>query len=325
MRGRNLNPERRENDTYEHTTIFDDQFIAELTPRKRNDRRRQRQHRNQPKIRTPKPQPEQNTHLRGRVTLGSRPLTQPIPLVIPQQEPFNPLASTTVPLGYDTLRTSLSWEAPRENSGSDFPGPAPPVSNYNAYHQQQHYQQDHYEVQHARPHPSQMIPSGIGANPWYTEPLAPTILSNALPVTSPDNLGQQDHTTPGHQLQPAVSLNPPRLDFLVTGPTRRSEPCHVTLDLQLSISVISAELAKRLECELILGNPSWTNWTVQTPIGLLNPKKWVMDISIESQWRRLRIPMKTASFVVVNECWTGTEIILGKPILLKLLQTDAVL
>ncbi|KAK7413902.1 hypothetical protein QQX98_007243 [Neonectria punicea] len=170
-----------------------------------------------------------------------------------------------------------------------------------------------------------MIPSGIGANPWHTELPAPTILSNALHFTSPNNLGQQDHTTPGHQLQPAASLNPPTPDFLVTGPTGRSEPCHVTLDIQLERSVISTALAKRLECKLLPGNPSWTNWTVQTPISLFNPELWVEDISIESQWPRLRIPFNTASFVVVEKCWAGTEIILGRPILRKLFQMDAVL
>ncbi|KPM37390.1 hypothetical protein AK830_g9175 [Neonectria ditissima] len=314
MRRPNLNPERREEDRYHRTTIFDKRFIEDLSPVP--TRRRQAQQR---KRRSRLPQEPQGSHRpQKKVKLGSRPLTQPIPPITSPQEPPNSLTSTTVPWNHDTSEASRSWEAPKDNFNNGFLGPPLPTLNPHTHHHQQQHHQD--EQQHAVLHPSQDTPPGLGASTLYNEPLAPSTSGNSPLLATPSSPRQQECKSPSHAAHPPRLLAPPRPSFTVTGPTGHPEPCEVTFDVQLEISVISVALAGRLGCILEPGPPTWDNWTVQTPAGLFNPEVWVKDISIESQWSQLRIPANTANFVVVDRCWTGTLIILGRPVLSRLLQ-----
>ncbi|KAF7545445.1 hypothetical protein G7Z17_g9167 [Cylindrodendrum hubeiense] len=314
MPGFNRNPERQE-DPYPRLTTFDSTFIARTAPptRRRSHRtQRNRQPIRRREARTIQHQQHQQPQLSrgsGRVVIGSRPLTQPTPSLPTVQESLSTLTPAAGSLAQNIQGNVWSQEALRHVSEHGFLGSntSSPDSNIN-------------QQTHAAPPQIQVTPpSDMAANTWSLIPTEPESFDAASPFADANHPIPSQYPSPGFSPQPVAFEDHPRIALLVTGPYGRPQPWHVTMHIQLEFSFISYRAASNLGCTFEIGPPGWASQGIPTPGGLVWPRHWVSGVSIEPGWDGAVFQRITTNFIVLDPFWTQTDIVLGKPILNRML------
>ncbi|KAH7019431.1 hypothetical protein EDB80DRAFT_202225 [Ilyonectria destructans] len=317
MRVRSLNPSRREAPSARLST-FDQTFRASVAPlptriKSRNSRNQQ----SHPRIE----QGESHNILQqrqrqrscggGRVLFGSRPLSQPTRRISTPQELHNPRTPTTARLTQNSQGTARSQESFGLDPENDFLGPNASAQN-STFSPQTPEGSTHIQV---------MPSSDMASNIWHLTSPSSSLFDGSPPFVDPNRPLQPQYLSPGFGSPPVASSNASRSsDVWMTGPNGLPQQWDVTLHSQLDFSFISYNVAMSLGCDLESGPPSWSTLGIQTPGGIVQPQHWVSGVTIASRCDWLLIPTITTNFIVFDPYWTETDIVLGRPILDRMLR-----
>lgn len=317
MRVRSLNPSRREAPST-RLSSFDQTFRAFVAPLPARIRRRNsRSQRSHPRIEQDESHNIQQRHQfqrsrgGGGVLFGSRPLSQPTRPISTPQELHNPRAPTTAPLTQNSQGTARSQESFGLDPENDFLGPNASAQNPTIS------PQTPAAPTHIQVTPSSDMPSNI----LYLTSPSSSLFDDSPPFVGPNPPTQLQYITPGFGSPSVVPSNASRSsDVWMTGPNELPQQWDLTLHSQLEVSFISYNAAMSLGCNLEIGPPSWSTWDIQTPGGIVQPQFWVSGVTIESRCDWLLIPTMTTNFIVFDPHWTETDIVLGRPILERMLR-----
>ncbi|KAH6982152.1 hypothetical protein BKA56DRAFT_366496 [Ilyonectria sp. MPI-CAGE-AT-0026] len=317
MRGRSLNPSRRETPSA-RLNIFDQTFLTFVAPlpariRSRNSRNQQ----SNPRIKRDEShnilqrRQRQRSFGGGGVLFGSRPLSQPTRGISTPQELHNPRTPITARLTLNSQGTARSQESFGLDLENDFLGPNAAAQNPTIN------PQTPAAPTHIQGMPSSDMPSNI----FHLTSPSPSSFDESLSFVDPIPPNQLQYLTPGFGSPSVVPSNASRSsDVWMTAPNGLPQQWDLTLHSQLEVSFMSFRAATSLGCIPEVGLPTWSSWFIQTPGGIVQPQFWVSDVTIESRSDWLLIPTMTTNFIVLDRLWTETEIVLGRPILERMLR-----
>lgn len=317
MGRRSLNPLRRETPS-SRLGIFDQTFLAVVAPlpariRSRNSRNQQ----SNPRIKRDEShnilqrRQRQRSFGGGGVLFGSRPLSQPTRGISTPQELHNTQTPITSGLTQNSQGTARSQESFGLDPDNDFLGPNAAAQNPTIN------PQTPAAPTHIQGMPSSDMPSNI----LHLASPSSSFFDESLPFVDPNPPAQLQYFTPGFGTPSVVPSNALRSsDVWMTGPNGSPQQWDLTLHSQLEVSFISFDVAASLGCIPQVGPPIWSSWFIQTPGGIVQPQFFVRDVTIESRSDWLLIPTMTTNFIVLDPHWTETEIVLGRPILERMLR-----
>lgn len=310
MRGRSLNPSRRETPSARLST-FDQTFLSRI--RSRNSRNQQIN----PRIKRGEShnilqqRQRQRSCGGGGVLLGSRPLSQPTRGISTRQELHNPRTPITSGLTQNNQGTAGSQESFGLDPENDFLGPNAAAQNPTINPQ----------TPAAPAHIQGMPSSGMPSNILHLASPSPSSFDESLPFVDPIPPTQLQYLTPRFGSPAVVPSNASTSsDVWMTGPNGLPQQWDLTLHSHLEVSFMSFRAAMSLGCIPEVGLPTWSSWCIQTPGGIVQPQFFVRDVTIESRSDWLLIPTMTTNFIVLDPHWTETEIVLGRPILERMLR-----
>ncbi|KAH7157824.1 hypothetical protein B0J13DRAFT_520545 [Dactylonectria estremocensis] len=251
----------------------------------------------------------QQTRDVGRVLLGSMPLSQPTPTPISRQS-RNLLTPTTGFLTPNDQGSSRPQGVFAQSSEQNFLGSNPfsSINNVNL--------------------PSPATPAQA---PETLYPDTNTVALNLgslsesqreLPHAGPSNPTPTLYLSPGVGSQPATPAAPwlPGPGFFIIGRDLVPQRWDVLLHFQLQVSAISPRVVQHHGYTRETGPPSWNNWTIQTPSGLVRPEYFVRGVVIMSTSYWLPIEAMSTDFIVLDLDWTNADVVLARPILTRILQ-----